>query len=71
MTAMEDLFALQDEDVLRGQLEYRRARLPEADAVQRASDAGLKVSTEFEADADQQRREGEFHRVRRCVCQRR
>lgn len=33
MSGMEALFALQDEDVLRGQLEYRRARLPEGDAL--------------------------------------
>ena len=46
MTAMEDLFALQDEDVLRGQLEYRRARLPEADAVLAAETARVQMSAE-------------------------
>ena len=46
MTAMEDLFALQDEDVLRGQLEYRRARLPEADAVLAAESARAEMSAE-------------------------
>ena len=46
MTAMEDLFALQDEDVLRGQLEYRRARLPEADAVLAAETAKVQMSAE-------------------------
>ncbi len=46
MTGMEDLFALQDEDVLRGQLEYRRARLPEADAVLAAEAARAGMATE-------------------------
>ena len=46
MTAMEDLFALQDEDVLRGQLEYRRARLPEADAVLAAETVRVQMSAE-------------------------
>ena len=46
MTAMEDLFALQDEDVLRGQLEYRKARLPEADAVLAAETARVQMSAE-------------------------
>ena len=46
MTAMEDLFALQDEDVLRGQLEYRRARLPEADAVLAAEAVRVQMSAE-------------------------
>lgn len=46
MTAMEDLFALQDEDVLRGQLEYRKARLPEADAVRAAETARVQMSAE-------------------------
>ena len=46
MTAMEDLFALQDEDVLRGQLEYRRARLPEADAVLAAESTRAEMSAE-------------------------
>ena len=46
MTAMEDLFALQDEDVLMGQLEYRRARLPEADAVLAAESARAEMSAE-------------------------
>ena len=48
MTAMEDLFALQDEDVLRGQLEYRRARLPEADAVLAAETVRVQMSAEVE-----------------------
>ncbi|MDE0893730.1 MAG: hypothetical protein OSA09_03515 [Acidimicrobiales bacterium] len=43
---MEDLFALQDEDVLRGQLEYRRARLPEADAVLAAEAVRVQMSAE-------------------------
>ncbi|HIE67860.1 MAG: hypothetical protein ABGY22_04015 [Acidimicrobiales bacterium] len=43
---MEDLFALQDEDVLRGQLEYRRARLPEADAVLAAETVRVQMSAE-------------------------
>ena len=51
---MEDLFALQDEDVLRGQLEYRRARLPEADAVQAAETARAAMSSE-EADLQLER----------------
>ena len=46
MTAMEDLFALQDEDVLRGQLEYRKARLPEADAVLAAEAVRVQMSAE-------------------------
>ena len=46
MTAMEDLFALQDEDVLRGQLEYRKARLPEADAVLAAETVRVQMSAE-------------------------
>ncbi len=46
MTGMEDLFALQDEDVLRGQLEYRRERLPEADAVLAAEAARAGMATE-------------------------
>jgi len=46
MTAMEDLFALQDEDVLGGQLEYRRARLPEADAVLAAETVRAQMSAE-------------------------
>ena len=49
MTAMEDLFALQDEDVLRGQLEYRKARLPEADAVRAAETARVQMSAEVGA----------------------
>ncbi|MGZ0186061.1 MAG: CT398-like coiled coil hairpin domain-containing protein, partial [Acidimicrobiales bacterium] len=43
---MEDLFALQDEDVLTGQLKYRKARLPEADAVVAAESARVQISSE-------------------------
>ena len=43
---MEDLFALQDEDVLTGQLKYRKARLPEADAVVAAGSARVQISAE-------------------------
>jgi len=43
---MEDLFALQDEDVLMGQLKYRMARLPEADAVRAAESARAEMSAE-------------------------
>ena len=46
MSAMEDLFALQDEDVLTGQLKYRKARLPEADAVVAAESARVQISSE-------------------------
>ena len=43
---MEDLFALQDEDVLTGQLKYRKARLPEADALVAAESARVQISSE-------------------------
>jgi predicted nucleic acid-binding Zn-ribbon protein len=48
MSAMEDLFALQDEDVLTGQLKYRKARLPEADALVAAESARVQISSEVE-----------------------
>ena len=45
---MEALFALQDEDVLRGQLEYRRARLPEGDALVAVRAARTATTAEVE-----------------------
>ena len=48
MSGMEALFALQDEDVLRGQLEYRRARLPEGDALVAVRAARTATTAEVE-----------------------
>ncbi|MDG2428660.1 MAG: hypothetical protein P8M16_09585 [Acidimicrobiales bacterium] len=45
---MDALFAVQDEDVIRSQLEHRRAHLPESAAVLAAETARVVTTTEFD-----------------------